>query len=187
MAESNIYIDQQKDEFEKAIEHLKKELTTLRTGRAQATLVENVQVEAYGTMTPLMQLASISVPYAKSIAIEAWDKNILKDIEKALSYSNLGLSVVNTGEKLIAQVPPMTEENRKELLKILGEKVEASKISIRQIRDKIKENILKAEKANEITEDDKYKFLADLDNFTTDYNKKTDSLSEEKEKEIMTV
>lgn len=187
MANSNIYIDQKKEEYEKTIEHLKKELSGLRTGRAQATLVENVQVEAYGTMTPLMQLASISVPDAKSIAIEAWDKSILKDIEKALSYSNLGFSVVNTGEKLIAQVPPMTEENRKDLLKILGEKVEASKISLRQIRDDIKEDILTGEKNKEITEDDKYKFLTDLDNFTTDYNKKIEQIAEEKEKEIMTV
>ncbi len=187
MPTSNIYIDQYKEEFEKVIDHLKKELNALRTGRAQATLVENLQVEAYGAMTPLKQLASISVPDAKSISIEAWDKNILKDIEKALNYSNLGLSVVNTGEKIIAQIPPMTEENRKELLKIMGEKVEDARISLRQIRDKVKEEILKAEKEKEITEDDKYKYLTDLDNLVTDYNKQIDKLAEEKEKEIMTV
>jgi len=187
MADSNIYIDQNKIEYEKTLEHLKKELTGLRTGRAQATLVENLQVEAYGVMTPLMQLASISVPDAKSISIEPWDKTILKDIEKAMSYSNLGLSVVNSGDKIIANVPPMTEENRKDLIKIMGEKIENAKIGVRQARDKIKETILAAEKTNEVTEDDKYKYLTDLDNFTTDYNKKIEQMSDDKEKEIMTV
>jgi len=187
MADTNQYIDQHKEEFDKTIEHLKKELAGLRTGRAQSTLVENLQVEAYGAMTPLMQLASISVPDAQTIAIEPWDKNILKDIEKGLSFSSLGLSVVNTGEKLLAKVPPMTEENRKELLKIMGEKVEEDKISIRQTRDKVKEAILKADKDKEITEDDKYKFLADLDNYVTERNKEIDKMAEEKEKEIMTV
>lgn len=187
MSDTNLYIDQHKKEFDKALEHLKNELMALRTGRAQATLVENLQVEAYGAMTPLQQLANISVPDAKTVSIEPWDKSIIKDIEKALSYSNLGLSVVNTGEKLMANVPPMTEENRKGLTKILGEKVEATKISIRQIRDKVKEEILKAEKENAITEDDKYKFLTDLDNFTSEQSKQIDKTSQEKEQEIMTV
>jgi ribosome recycling factor len=187
MPESNIYIDQKKEEFEKIINHFKKELSGLRTGRAQATLVENIQVEAYGAMTPLMQLASISVPDAQSISIEPWDKNIIKDIEKALNYANLGFSVVNAGDKLIAKIPPMTEENRKDLLKILNQKAEESKISIRQVRDDIKENILAAEKNKEITEDDKYKFLTDLDNLVSEYNKKIDELVKDKEQEIMKV
>jgi ribosome recycling factor len=187
MAETNIYIDQYKEDYEKNIDHLKKELMGLRTGRAQATLVENIQVEAYDAKTPLNQLASISVPDAKSIMIEPWDKTVLKEIEKALSYTSLGFSVVNTGDKLIASVPPMTEENRKDLLKIMGTKIEDTKIAIRQVRDKIKEEVLKAEKDNEITEDDKYKYLTDLDNFTSDYNKKVDQIAEDKEKEIMTV
>ncbi len=187
MAETNTYIDQYKEDYDKNIDHLKQELSGLRTGRAQATLIENVQVEAYGAMTPINQLASLSVPDAKSIMIEPWDKTVLKDIEKALSYTNFGLSVTNTGDKLIASVPPMTEENRKDLLKIMGGKIEDTKIAIRQVRDKVKEAILKAEKDKDITEDDKYKYLTDLDNFTSDYNKKIDQTAEDKEKEIMTV
>jgi len=187
MAKSNIYIEKNKSELDKNIEHLNKELASLRTGRAQATLVENVQVEAYGAITPLKQLASISVPEAKSIAIEAWDKSILKDIEKALTHSNLGLSIVNAGEKLIAKVPAMTEENRKQLLKVVGEKIEEARIGIRKVRDKIKEMILTAEKDKEITQDDKYEFLADLDNFVSDYNDKIEELKEKKEKDIMTI
>jgi len=187
MANTNIYIDKQKADFEKVLAHFKDDLMTLRTGRAQSTLVENIQVEAYGTMTPLNQLASISIPESKSISIEPWDKNILKEIERALTYSNLGFSVVNTGEKLIAQIPPMTEENRKEILKIIGEKEEKAKISLRQLRDQVKEDILAAEKEKEITEDDKYAFLADLDNFISNYNKKIGEIAEEKKQEIMTI
>lgn len=187
MSETNQYIDLHQEEFKKAIEHFKTELSALRTGRAQTTLLENVQAEAYGAFTPLNQLASLSLIDAQSISIEPYDKSILKDIEKALSTSNLGLSVVNTGEKLIAKVPPMTEENRKDLLKIMNEKAEETKISIRQIRDKVKEMIVEAEKNKEITEDDKYKFITQLDNFVSEQNKKIDEMAKEKEGEIMTV
>jgi len=187
MTQANQYIDQYQAEFDKAIEHLKSELNSLRTGRAQTTLLENVQVEAYGAFSPLNQLASLSIIDAQSIAIEPYDKSILKDIEIGISKSNLGLSVVNTGEKLIAKVPPMTEENRKDLVKMLGEKVEDTKISIRQIRDKVRELIMDAEKNKEITEDDKYKFLTDLDNYTSEQNKTIDEMAKEKESEIMTV
>lgn len=187
MANSNKFIEQKKIDFDGAIEHFKKDINSLRTGRAQTTLVENVMVEAYGAQTPLKQLAAISIPEAKSISIEPWDKNVIKAVEKALTYSNLGISIVNTGEKIIAQLPPMTEENRKELIKLLGQKAEIAKINLRKIRDEVKENILKAEKNKEITQDDKYQFLADLDNFVSDYNKKIEELSKRKEEEIMTV
>jgi len=187
MANTNQFIEQKKGEFEQALEHFKKEISSLRTGRAQATLVENIMVEAYGAQTPLKQLAAISIPEAKSITIEPWDKNVVKDVEKALSFSNLGLSVVNTGEKLIAKIPPMTEENRKELIKLLGQKSEEAKISLRKIRDKIKETIINAEKNKEITQDDKYQFVDDLDNFISDYNRKIEDLVKAKEEEIMTV
>ncbi len=187
MANTNQFIEQKKSEFDQAIEHFKKETSSLRTGRAQTILVENVMVEAYGAQTPLKQLAALSVPEAKSISIEPWDKNIAKDVEKALNYSNLGLSVINTGEKLIAKLPPMTEENRKELIKLLNQKIEEAKIELRQIRDKVKETILAAEKKKEITQDDRYLFVADLDNFITDYNKKIIEIGENKETEITTI
>jgi len=187
MANTNKFIEQKKAEFEQVLTHFKKEIGALRTGRAQTTLVENIMVEAYGAQTPLKQLAAISIPEAKSISIEPWDKNIIKDVEKALTYSNLGLSIVNTGEKLIAKIPAMTEENRKELIKLLGQKAEEAKISLRQIRDKVKEAILSAEKNKEITQDDKYQFVADLDNYTSDFNKKIEETSKTKEEEMMTV
>jgi len=187
MPETNKYIEKRKAEFDKILEHFKQELNSLRTGRAQSAIVENMLIEAYGAQTPLKQLAAISIPEAKSISIEPWDKNIIKDIEKAFSHSNLGLSVVNTGDKLIAKVPPMTEENRKELIKVLGQKVEAGKISVRRLRDEVRESILGAEKQKEITEDDKFTFLAALDNFVTELNKKLDAVAKGKEEEIMIV
>lgn len=187
MPELNKFISQNQKEFEAILEHLKKELGSLRTGRAQSALVENIQVEAYGSRQILKQLASISIQDAKTIVIEPWDKNILKDVEKALGFSNLGLSVVNSGGKIICKVSLMTEENRKELIKVLGKMLEAGKINIRQIRDKTKEAIIKAEKENDITQDDRYKDLADLDNYVSELNKKAEAIAEEKEGEIMTI
>jgi ribosome recycling factor len=187
MAELNNYITRHKTDFEAIIEHLKKELGSLRTGRAQSALVDNLLVEAYGTKQPLKQLAGISIQDPKTISIEPWDKTILKDVEKAIGASNLGLSVINLGGKILAKVSMMTEENRKELIKVLGKMAETAKINVRQIRDKAKEEIIKAEKDNDITQDDRYKFVADLDNFVTEQNKKIIAISEEKETEIMTV
>lgn len=187
MPELNNYIKQNKEEFENSLVHLKKELGTLRTGRAQSALVENILVEAYGSRQVLKQLASISIPESRAISIEPWDKSIVKEIEKSLIASNLGLSVVNAGNKIIAKVPMMTEENRKELIKVSGQKLEAGKINIRQIRDKTKEAILKAEKDKDITQDDRYQYLADLDNYVSELNKKAEEICEEKNQEIMTV
>ena len=187
MAETNEFISKHKTEFDGVIEHLKKEIGSLRTGRAQTALVDNLMVEAYGTRQALKQLAGISIQDSKTISIEPWDKSILKDVEKALSASNLGLSVINLGGKILAKVSMMTEETRKELLKVLGKMLETGKINIRQIRDKVKDEILKAEKDKEITQDDRYQGVADLDNYVSELNKKVIAIGEEKETEIMTV
>ena len=116
MPELNKFIQQHKQEFDNILEHLKKELGSLRTGRAQSALVDNLQVEAYGTRQPLKQIAGVSIQDSKTISIEPWDKSIMKDVEKALSSTNLGLSVINLGGKILAKVSMMTEETRKELL-----------------------------------------------------------------------
>jgi ribosome recycling factor len=187
MTELNSFIKEHKAEFEGALEHLKKEIGSLRTGRAQTALVDNLQVEAYGTRQPLKQLAGVSIQDSKTISIEPWDKSVMKDVEKALGASNLGLSIINLGGKILAKVSMMTEETRKDLLKVLGKMVETGKINIRQVRDKVKEEILKAEKDKEITQDDRYQFVADLDNYVTDFNKKIEEIAKEKEEEIMTI
>jgi len=183
----NLYITNNKLEFDAALDHLKKEIGNLRTGRANPAMVENVSVEAYGTYSPLIQLANISVADSSTLMIEPWDKSISKSVEKALTMANLGLNIVNTGERLIAKVPPMTEENRKHMVKVLGEKVEEIKIEIRQVRDKTKTAILDAEKNKAITQDDRYKFLEELDNYVTEMNKKILEIQENKAEEIMTI
>jgi ribosome recycling factor len=187
MSELNQFIKDHKTEFDNVLEHLKKELGSLRTGRAQSALVENLQVESYGSRQPLKQLASVSISDPQTISIEPWDKSILKEIEKSLGQANVGLSVINLGSKLLAKVSMMTEESRKELIKVLGKMLETGKINIRQVRDKIKESILKAEKDKSLTQDDRYQFLADLDNYVSELNKKAEAMAKEKEDEIMTI
>jgi ribosome recycling factor len=187
MSELNQFIKDHKTDFDNVLEHLKKELGSLRTGRAQSALVENLQIESYGSRQALKQLASISISDPQTISIEPWDKSILKEIEKALGQANVGLSVINLGSKILAKVSMMTEESRKELIKVLGKMLETGKINIRQVRDKVKEAILKAEKDKSLTQDDRYQFLADLDNYVSELNKKAEAMAKEKEEEIMTI
>lgn len=184
---NNIFIEKYKSEFQSAIDFLKQELKSIRTGRASASLVEGVSVHTYGAIQPLSQLATIGIPESSSILIDPWDKSILKDIEVGLNNAHLGLSVVNTGERLIAKVPMMTEEVRKEMVKLLGKKIEETRITIRKVRDNVREDIMRAEKNKEISEDDKYQHLAELDEFTVILNKEIDKTREEKEVDIMNV
>jgi len=180
-------IDQYKQELDKAIEFLKREINSLRTGRANASILDNIVIEAYGSKVPILQIGSVSVPEPRSIVIEPWDKSILKDLERSLREANLGLGIVNEGTLIRLTVPLMTEENRKELVKILGQKLEQSKQSVRKIRDKIRDVILKEEKEKKISEDEKFKLLKKLDGTVGEYNEKIKKMGEEKEKEIMTV
>lgn len=183
----NIYLEKHQQEFELTITHLKKELESLRTGRATPALVENILVEAYGAKTPLEHLASITTPEPKTIVIQPWDKNIIKEIEKALSSKNLGIQPVNEGNLIRLTLAPLTEESRRELLKILSHKLEQARISLRNTRDKIKEEIVTAEKNKEITEDDKYRYQKELDEFTAQYTEKIKELGEKKTNEMITI
>lgn len=180
-------LDDFKSEFEKSITYLKDELASIRTGRASPAMVENVLVEVYGTRTPLKQLASITVPEARTILIQPWDKNIAKDIEKAITLAKIGISPVAESNQLRLTIPTLTEESRKEFVKNIAEKMEKTRIAVRQIRDKIKEEILKQEKSKAITEDDKYDLIKDLDDMTRQYNEKIKELGSNKEKEVMSL
>ena len=175
------------DKFEKEINHLKDELSRIRTGRANQALFDNIMIEAYETRTPLPQLASITVPEPRSLIVQPWDKNVLKEVEKALSNSDLGVSVKNDGNVLRVALPMLTEENRKKLVKVLHEKLEKTRISLRLTRDNIKDEIKKMLSDKEITEDDKFKLLEDLDLKIKDYNKRIEDMGKSKEEEIMTV
>lgn len=183
----NIYLQNQKAEFEKAIEFFKKEISTLRTGRANPGILEGVFVNAYGVKTPLNGVASINVPDGHCITIAPWDRNVIKDIEKAIVEADLGVGVVNEGMQIRVNVPKMTEENRRDLAKKLSEKQEAARIAIRQIREEIKSAIEEAEKSKEISEDEKFRNLKELDDEVARQNDNLKALKDRKEEEIMTI
>ncbi|PLX27435.1 ribosome recycling factor [Candidatus Parcubacteria bacterium] len=183
----NQYIEAQKDEFSSALEFFKKEISNLRTGRANPNILEGVQAESYGVKTPLNGLASITVPDGQSILVAPWDKNIIKEIEKAIADADLGFSIVNEGEKIRLTVPKMTEENRLAIVKKLNEKNEETRIKFRKIRDEIKTAIEKAEKDKEITEDDKFLFIKELDEEVVKQNSALKDLRDKKESDIMTI
>ena len=181
------FLDNYKPDFEKSVGILSETLTTLRVGRANPIMVENIMVEAYGAQAPLKQMASITVPEARTILVAPWDKAIIKDIAKAIELANIGISPVNEGAQLRLTVPALTEESRKELVKSIGEKMEKTRIAIRQIRDKAKDNIVKQEKDKQLTEDDKYDLQKKLDELVKDYNEKIKAMGDKKEQEIMTL
>jgi ribosome recycling factor len=183
----NQYLLAKKPDFQQAIEFFKKDIGSLRTGRANTAMLEGINVEAYGAKTPLVGLANIAVADARSLIISPWDKNIIKDTEKAIIEADLGLGVVNEGDKIRLTIPAMTEENRKELVKRLNEKTEQAKVSVRQTREAIKSAIEKAEKDKAISEDDKFRFLEELDEETGKMNEELKAIREKKEKEVMTI
>ena len=177
-------IEDHKPEFNKAIDFLKKDVQSLRTNRANPELISNLLVEVYGTKTPLEQLATLNVPEPRIIVVQPWDKNIVKEIEKALSKTDLGFSI-NLNEGMIRlSLPPLNEERRKDLVKILHNKLENVRKSLRNIRDSIREEIIKSERSKEITEDKKYRFFEDLDKLTNEYQEEIKLIGERKEKEI---
>jgi len=173
--------------LEKIIEFFKEELAGLRTGRASVAIVENIMVDCYGSKTPLKQLAAISVTDSQGMVVQPWDKTVVKEIEKAISQSGKGLSVSVDGAIVRLAVPPMTEERRKEIVKVLKEKLEAARVAVRELRDKTREKINKLFKDKSVTEDDRYGLFEDIDKITGEYNEKIKKIQEEKEAEIMTV
>ncbi|MFH1610860.1 MAG: ribosome recycling factor [Patescibacteria group bacterium] len=177
-------LDDKKEKFEKSIEFVQKELSSIRTSRATPSLIENIRVSVYGVETPMIQVASISSPEPKQLLIEPWDKNILKDIEKSIQTTSLGLSVSNEGSFVRVTMPPMTEETRNEVIKVLNEKIEKGRQNLRGVRDEVKEEIVKAEKDKEITEDDKFSLLEELDKMTREYTDEVGEIGKKKEEEI---
>ena len=178
-------ISKKQPEFQKAVDHLKNELATLRTGRASTGLVENIVVDFYGTATPLMHMAQISVPEPRMIAIQPFDKNSLKDIEKAIQASNLGINPVNDGLYIRLTIPQMTEERRKELAKLAGQYAEKAKIAIRNVRRDGMEALKADEKKKEISEDDRKRSEDDVQKLTDKYVALADEAAAKKEQEIL--
>lgn len=176
-----------KENFEKALAFLKGDLNTLRTGRANSALVEKIRVSYYGAPTPLIQLASINVPEPRSIVIQPFDINSIKEIEKALNDSKLGLNPMNDGRLIRLNLPALTEERRKELVVILKQKLEEGRIAVRNHREEAWKLVKKAEAAGEISEDEKYQAQEKLNKLVTECNEKIEQIGRKKEEEITSV
>ena len=174
-------------QMDKTIEALKFEFSTIRAGRANAQMLDKIRVDYYGTPTPINQVGSISVPEPRTLMISAWDKSAMKEIEKAIRNSDLGLNPTNDGEVIRINVPALTEEKRKELCKQAKKASEEFKVRIRNERRDANDKLKKLEKEGEITEDELKKAQDNVQKMTDKYTKEIDSLLETKEKDIMAV
>lgn len=180
-------IEAKRGDFDKAVSFLEGELGKLRTGRAHPGLVEDLLVDYYGTMMPIKQMASVSVPESRQILISPWDKGALAKIEGAIRESDLGLNPLNDGVGVRVVLPALTEERRKDLVKVLNTKAEEARIAVRSVREDIWKDIQEAEQNGEMGEDEKFRGKEDLQKVVDEYNARIEGLREKKEQEIMTV
>lgn len=183
----NQYLANKQADFVNALEFFKKDITSLRTGRANPASLEGIQVEAYGVLNPLNAVANVSVADARNILVAAWDKSVLKAVEKSIIEAGLGFGVVNDGDKIRLTVPPLTEENRKELVKKLNEKMEKSRIILRQVRESVKTVIERELDEKLISEDEKFRSIKELDEFSAKKNDELKDLRDKKEQDIMEI
>jgi ribosome recycling factor len=183
MADANQILADTETKMNKAIEATKRDFSTVRTGRASAALVENIKVEYYGTMTPLNQVANISIPDSRTIEMKPWDPSALQEIEKALFKSEIGITPTNDGKMIRLSMPPLTEERRKEFVKLVKKHAEDGKVAIRNIRQDSNKSLDQIKK--EISEDEFKKFHDRIQKMTDAHTQEIVRLSEHKEKEIM--
>lgn len=171
----------------RAIEAQKKELSRVRTGRASTALLDDVRVDYYGTPTPLNQVGTLSVPEARLITIQPWEKNLIGEIEKAILKSDLGLNPTSDGQLIRLAIPPLTEERRKEMVKLVRRMCEDTRVAIRNIRRDANENLKKLQKDKEISEDEQKRGEKEIQDLTDEFVKKADEIVALKEKEIMEI
>jgi len=172
------------NKMQDSIEYFKNELKAIRTGRATPSLVEKIEIEYYRAKTPLVQVAAITTPDSKTILIQPWDKSLLAEIEKAISGSSLGVSPINDGNSIIVKVPPLTEEARINLIRLVNEQKEKAKVALRNIRHDIFDQVKKAEKEKKVSEDDLYYSKEELDKIVKEFEEEVDNLARAKEEEI---
>lgn len=171
----------------KSIDSLTESLQSIRAGRANTSLLDRIYVDYYGQQSPLNQVASLSAPEARLLAIQPWDSTLIPEIEKAIQKSDLGITPSNDGKIIRLVIPQLTEERRKDLTKLVGKYAEEAKVSIRNIRRDAMEDIKKAEKAKEISEDDRKTYEEDIQKLTDKYIKDVDGVAADKEKELMEI
>jgi ribosome recycling factor len=179
------YITKLNAELEKSLDSLKREFSKVRTGRASISLLDGIKVDYYGTQTPLNQIATLSVPEPRLMTIQPWDATAIKEIEKAIMKSDLGLTPANDGKIIRVSIPPLTEQRRVELVKVVKKMAENCKVSIRNHRRDINEDLKQKKKDKGISEDEFFKGQKEVQDITDDYIKKCDELTQVKEKEIL--
>lgn len=184
MEELDFIVEEAKDQMQKALEHLEKELTKLRAGKASPAMLSTVRFDYYGNSTPLSQAANIGTPDARTLTVQPWEKNLIPEMEKAIINANLGFAPSNNGDMIIISIPPVTEERRKELAKLAKAEAENAKVSIRNARKDANNDIKKEENASD---DLKKQYEDNIQTLTDKYVKSTDDILALKEKEIMTV
>lgn len=183
---NDIYADAQ-DRMKKALENLDQDYKKLRTGRASVALVDGIRVEYYGASTPLSQLATLTIPEPRTIMIQPWDTTVIGEVEKAILKSELGLTPMNDGKVIRINIPMLTADRRKELVKLAKKMAEESKVAVRNIRRDVNEMIKDLKKEKEISEDEGFKAQEETQKITDDFIKKVDEIYSAKEKEILEI
>jgi len=173
--------------MQRSFETLREELAKIRTGKATASLLDDIKVEYYGSQVPLRQISNIVVPELRLLSIQPYDKSMVGAIEKAIMKSDLGLNPTNDGKVIRVPIPPLTEERRKELVRLVKKMAEEGRVAIRNIRRDVNEHLKRAEKQGELTEDELHHQLDEIQKLTDEYIKKVDEILENKEREIMEV
>jgi len=181
----DLVYDETQDKMEKTLAAFTAELRKIRTGRASLSLVDGITVDYYGTPTPLNQMASLSVPESRLIVIQPWDATVIKNVEKAILQSNIGLTPSNDGKVIRLTVPPLTEERRKEIAKQLGQTAEEYKVAVRNVRRDANENLKQMKKDGDISEDDAFAARDKVQEMTDTFVERIDEAYKEKEKEIL--
>jgi ribosome recycling factor len=180
-------ISRYKDRMDKAVAALRDEFGSLRTGRASASLLDQIHIEAYGASTPLNQVGAISVPEPRMITINVWDRGLVVSVEKAIRASDLGLNPVVDGQTLRLPIPPLTEERRKDLAKLAGKYAEQQKVAVRNVRRDANDDLRKAEKDGVISQDEEKRLEVEVQKITDEAIKRVDEALKTKEQEIMQV
>ena len=183
----NEHIKLAEEKMDKALQHLAAEFASIRAGRANPGILDKVTVDYYGTPTPISQMASVAVPDSRTITIQPWDKGGISVVEKAILKSDLGLTPVNDGRIIRINIPPLTEERRKELVKVARKYTEDAKVAVRNVRRDANDSLKKLEKEKTITEDEQKKAEAEVQKLTDKFVADADKRSQAKEKEIMDI
>jgi len=184
MEELELYLEEAKDQMNKALNHVAHELAKIRAGKANPGMLDGIQVSYYGVMSPLSQIASITAPEARTLFIKPWEKGMIQEIEKAIMVANIGLTPQNDGQQIIINIPMLTEERRKQLVKQAGHECEHGKVSVRSIRKETNEQL---KKIKGVSEDDVKNAEDEVQRLTDDYIAKIDAHMKKKEAEIMTI